>query len=105
MRADIKRQVLLNLPLLVPCYFGNKLSHFYGFFSGGDTFSHWLALLGRMDLFSLFPWHSFAPKDILIGLLTAGLLKVFIVIKSRNKKKYRKDIEYGSARWGAYYQL
>lgn len=100
MRADIKRQVLLNLPLLVPWYFGNKLSHFYGFFSGGDTFSRWLALLGRMDLFSLFPWPSFAPKDILIGLLTAGLLKAFIVIKSRNKKKYRKDIEYGSARWG-----
>ena len=44
----------------------------------------------------------------LLGLLVAGIgivLKIIVDQKAKNAKKFRKGEEYGSARWGAYYQL
>lgn len=100
MKPDIKKIVLLNLPYLVPWYLGNKLSHFYCFLSGGDILDRIWALFRHLDLFRLFPWPSLALKDVIIGCFVAALLKVIVIVKSGNKKKFRKDVEYGSARWG-----
>jgi type IV secretion system protein VirD4 len=36
-----------------------------------------------------------------IGIAFAGIIKTIIYFKGKNAKKFRKDIEYGSARWGA----
>lgn len=38
--------------------------------------------------------------DFLFGLACAGLMRFFVYVKGINAKKYRKNIEYGSARWG-----
>jgi hypothetical protein len=39
-------------------------------------------------------------NDVLIALLTAGIIRIVVYVKGKNAKKYRKGIEYGSARWG-----
>lgn len=38
--------------------------------------------------------------DLLIGICGAAILRLVVYIKSKNAKKYRKNVEYGSARWG-----
>jgi len=47
---------------------------------------------------SLLP--SFHPSDLLIGIIFGVTLRLIVYAKGKNAKKYRKNIEYGSARWG-----
>ena len=46
------------------------------------------------------PLPSLAPTDLLIGIFGAVLIRLIVYVKGKNAKKYRKGIEYGSARWG-----
>ena len=48
------------------------------------------------------PWPSFDPFDLLVGLGIACILRLLVLEKSRNAKKYRRNSEYGSARWGTH---
>lgn len=43
---------------------------------------------------------SFHPFDLMIGAACGGIFKAVAYFKGKNAKKFRKDIEYGSARWG-----
>ena len=43
---------------------------------------------------------SFHPADLCVGILLAALMRLAVYIKGKNAKKYRKNMEYGSARWG-----
>ena len=44
---------------------------------------------------------SFAPMDLLIGIVGAVVIRLAVYVKGKNAKKYRKGMEYGSARWSA----
>ena len=48
---------------------------------------------------------SFHPLDLIIGAAVAAVFALIIQVKRMDAKKYRQGVEYGSARWGAYYQL
>ena len=43
---------------------------------------------------------SFHPADLLVGILCAAGIRLAVYVKGKNAKKYRKNVEYGSARWG-----
>ena len=45
-------------------------------------------------------WPSLHPLDLLVGLCCGGSLRLAVYLKSKNAKKYRHGMEYGSARWG-----
>ena len=45
-------------------------------------------------------WPSLHPLDLLVGLCCGGSLRLAVYLKSKNAKKYRHGLEYGSARWG-----
>ncbi len=40
------------------------------------------------------------PLDLLIGVIGAAIIRLIVYVKGKNAKKYRKGMEYGSARWG-----
>ena len=48
------------------------------------------------------PFPSFYPADLLIGIVVGCLLRLAVYEKGRNAKKYRHNVEYGSARWGTH---
>jgi len=52
----------------------------------------------------VYPLSDLSPGfngfDWLVGIIGAALLRLFIYYKVKNAKNYRKDVEYGSARWG-----
>lgn len=48
------------------------------------------------------PFPSLYPADLLIGIVVGCLLRLAVYEKGRNAKKYRHNVEYGSARWGTH---
>ena len=101
MKADkIKKLIILNLPYFLIGLFATKLGQTWRL-AEGLSMSEKVLHIGdgfTVAFQNLLP--SFAPFDLLIGILCGGLLKLAVVAKSKNAKKYRHNEEYGSARWG-----
>ena len=101
MRTDnIKKYVLPNIPYLFVLWACLKLGTAYRLAAGAD-FAHKLMGLGQTigPAFADFA-PGLAPFDWLIGIMGAVGFRLLIYFKSKNAKKYRRDEEYGSARWG-----
>ena len=101
MRTDsVKKYVIPNIPYLFILWACLKLGTAYRLAPGAD-FAHKLMGLGQ----SIGPaFADFAPGlhplDWLIGIIGAVGFRLLIYFKSKNAKKFRRDEEYGSARWG-----
>lgn len=87
-----------NLPYLVFWYIGNILSHHVQSYVGGDVIDKILQGILEIQKLSFMP--SVHLVDILVGLFLAFLMKLIVVSKGKNSKKFRQGKEYGSARWG-----
>ena len=101
MRTDnIKKYVLPNIPYLFVLWTCLKLGTAYRLAAGAD-FAHKLMGLGQSigPAFADFA-PGLAPFDWLIGIVGAVAFRLLIYFKSKNAKKFRRDEEYGSARWG-----
>ena len=101
MRTDsVKKYVIPNIPYLFILWACLKLGTAYRLASGAD-FAHKLMGLGQSigPAFADFA-PGLAPFDWLIGIVGAVGFRLLIYFKSKNAKKFRRDEEYGSARWG-----
>ncbi len=101
MRTDkLKKYVLPNFPYLFILWACLKLGTAYRLAAGTD-FPHKLMGLGATigPAFADFS-PGLHPQDWLIGIVGAVAFRLLIYVKSKNAKKYRRDVEYGSARWG-----
>ena len=99
-QLDLKKLLLPNLPYLLIGLYATKLGESWRLAPGADASAK---LLGLMDGFaaafqSALP--SFHPVDLLVGLCCGAALRLAVYFKGKNAKKYRKNMEYGSARWG-----
>jgi len=59
-----------------------------------------MAMMGTLPLAFANPLPSLHPLDLLIGLSCGAGLRLAVYLRSKNAKKYRHGMEYGSARWG-----
>lgn len=96
-----KKALILNLPYLLFVYLFDKLCQAVRLAPGLDASEKFLHLSqGFTEAFS-----SAAPSlhllDLLAGIAGAIIVRLAVYAKSKNTKKYRKGIEYGSARWSA----
>ena len=101
MRTDsVKKYVIPNIPYLFILWACLKLGTAYRLAPGAD-FAHKLMGLGQSigPAFADFA-PGLAPFDWLIGIVGAVGFRLLIYMKSKNAKKFRRDEEYGSARWG-----
>ena len=99
MNAKIKKYVVPNLPYFLIFWFFCKIGEAYRLAAGADF---GMKLIGMMKTIgpafgTIAPGHGF---DLLVGLVGAVALRLVVYNKVRNAKKFRKDVEYGSARWG-----
>ena len=99
-RVNIKKIILPNLPYLFIGLLATKLGEAWRLAPGADFSAKVLHLTdGFAAAFqSLTP--SFHPIDLCIGIGLAAILRLVVYIRGKNAKKYRKNVEYGSARWG-----
>lgn len=100
MRPEMKKLIIANLPYLLFVYLFGKLGQTYRLAAGADLSEK---LLHLADGFSL-AFESAAPSfhllDLAVGVAGAVALRLMVYCKSKNAKKYRRGVEYGSARWG-----
>ena len=68
---------------------------------GGDISSRMLGVMTSAGTVFASPAPSFNPQDLLVGVLGAVVFRIAVYVKSLSTKNWRKDIEYGSARWSA----
>ena len=95
-----KKLLIHNIPYLVLGLLFTKLPEAWRYTNGVDLGQKILNLGEGLSRAFAVPFPSFYPTDLLIGLAIGALLKLIICIRSKNAKKYRKGVEYGSARWG-----
>ena len=98
--VNIKKIILPNLPYLLFVLLGTKCGQAARLAPGMDFSQKALHILDgfRLAFKSLLP--GFHPADLLVGLLIAAALWLAVYVKGKNAKKFRKNMEYGSARWG-----
>ena len=98
--VNIKKIILPNLPYLLFALLGTKCGQAARLAPGLGFSQKALHILDgfRLAFESLLP--SFHPADLLVGLLIAAALRLAVYVKGKNAKKFRKNLEYGSARWG-----
>ena len=99
-QINLKKLVLLNLPYLFVALFATKLGEAWRMTPGVDFSAKVLHLTdGFAAAFQSF-LPSFHPVDLCLGVALAAALRLAVYLKGKNAKKYRKNMEYGSARWG-----
>lgn len=101
-QINIKKLLLPNLPYIFIGYFVNKLAQAYRITTGADILEKIFKLSESINTVFKAPLPSFNGINLLSGIIGAVLVRFFVYQKSKNAKKYRKGIEYGSASWGTH---
>lgn len=98
MKPEIKKLLILNLPYLLFVWLFDKVGAAVRLSPGADASAKLLHLGDGFSaaFSSIAP--SFHPADLLIGIAGAVIVRLIIYVKGKNAKKYRKGMEYGSAR-------
>ena len=100
MKPEIKKLLILNLPYLLFVWLFDKVGAAVRLSPGADASAKLLHLGdGFTAAFSSIA-PSFHPADLALGIAGAVIVRLIIYVKGKNAKKYRKGMEYGSARWG-----
>ncbi|EAE7093128.1 type IV secretory system conjugative DNA transfer family protein [Listeria monocytogenes] len=100
MNDNIRKQVIIHLPYLLLFYLTDKLAELYRLILADTIIEKIVLLVGHIDLLFRSYLPSFHLQDLCVATITVVFIRLVIYQKSKNAKKYRKGIEYGSARWG-----
>ncbi len=100
MKPEIKKLFILNAPYLLFVYLFDKAGAAFRLSPGADMGTKILHLGEGFAAAFASAAPSFHPTDLLIGIAGAAVIRLAVYVKGKNAKKYRKGIEYGSARWG-----
>ena len=98
--TDKKRLLMVNVPYIIVFYLTDKVSWLYRHCMG-NSFAERAGVLFlnfQMAFESYVP--SFHVCDLAAGAVGAAVVKAVVYLKGKNAKKYRRGVEYGSARWG-----
>ena len=98
--VTLKKQVILHLPYLLFLLVFAKLGQTVRLAPGADASQKLLGLSEGFTLAFQRMWPG-AALDWLVGLCGAVIMRLAVYLKGKDAKKYRKNVEYGSARWGS----
>ena len=100
MSNKTKKLIILNLPYVIIVLLATNLGEAWRIAAGINFSEKMLSFMTTLGIAFKNPMPSFYPFDFLIGLITGGLIRLVVYVKGKNAKKYRHNVEYGSARWG-----
>ena len=99
-RADQKKLFLANFPYLMFAYFFNKIAWLYRVNTGATSWDKFMNTITYFELAFQNLWPSLNHIDLLCGIAGGVVVKLIIIYRTKNARKYRLGVEYGSARWG-----
>ena len=97
---NAKKVLIQIIPYLLIGLYAAKLGEAWRLAEGADASQKFLRLMQGFSAAFQSPLPSFHPFDLLIGFSLAAFFRLYTYAKSKDRKKYRKGVEYGSARWG-----
>ena len=97
---NLKKWIIPNLPYILFVYLFDKAAQAVRLAPGADLSGKLLCIGNGFTSAFASPLPSFSSVDMLIGIAGAILIRLIVYTKGKNAKKYRKGVEYGSARWG-----
>ena len=100
MKPNIKKLLILNAPYLLFVWLFMKIGEAFRLSPGADLSGKLLHIMEGVTAAFENPLPSLNGQDFLIGVTGAVIMRLAVYLKGKNAKKYRKGVEYGSARWG-----
>ena len=97
---NIKKFLLPNIPYVFIALFATKLGQAWRLAPGTDFSGKALHIMEGFAAAFQSALPSFHPIDLCVGVAAALLIRLIVYVKGKNAKKFRKNLEYGSARWG-----
>ena len=101
-QLNVKKLVLLNLPYFLLGLFATNLGEAWRLATGADASAKMLSFFSTLPVALASWWPSLHPLDLAVGLCCGSGLRLAVYLKGKNAKKYRHNVEYGSARWGTH---
>lgn len=99
-QINVKKLLLPNLPYVFIALFATKLGQAARLAPGADFSQKALHIMEGFAAAFQSALPSFHPIDLCVGIAAALLIRLAVYVKGKNARKFRKNIEYGSARWG-----
>lgn len=99
-KKKFTKLLALYLPYLVIGLAATNLGEAWRLAEGKELGDKIMSLMGTIPVAFANPLPSLHPLDLLVGLCCGAGLRLAVYLKSKNAKKYRHGMEYGSARWG-----
>ena len=103
-KKNLKKLLILNIPYIVVALIATNIGEAFRI-AGGTNASEKVqsvVLDGCFGKAFANPLPSLVPIDLLVGIAIGGILRLAVYIKGKNAKKFRHNVEYGSARWGTH---
>ena len=98
--VNYKKLILPNIPYVFIGLLATKLGQAARLSPGVDFSSKAMNIMQGISMAFENIMPSFHPIDLLVGIAAGVIIRLVVYFKGKNAKKYRKNIEYGSARWG-----
>ena len=95
-QLDIKKLLLLNMPYILMGLFATNFGEGWRMAVGADASAKMLSFFSTLPVALASWWPSLHPLDLLVGLCCGAGLRLAVYLKSKNAKKYRHGMEYGS---------
>ena len=96
----LKKLIIKTIPYVAFSYVGNLIGFAYRTAEGSGFQEKLLPFMSNLGVAFARIFPSLHPFDLLIGLVLAGVMRLALYVKSKNRKKFRQGAEYGSAVWG-----
>ena len=96
----LKKLIIKTIPYVAFSYVGNLIGFAYRTADGSGFQEKLLPFMSNLGVAFARIFPSLHPFDLLFGLVLAGVMRLVLYVKSKNKKKFRQGEEYGSAVWG-----
>ena len=99
-KKKMKRLLILNIPYFIVGLLATNIGEAWRLAEGADFSAKLLGFFATFSVALSNPLPSFHPSDLLVGIVCGAAMRLAVYLRGKNAKKYRHNVEYGSARWG-----
>ena len=96
----LTKLLALYLPYILLGLVATNFGEAWRLAEGKELGERIMSMMGTLPAAFANPLPSLHPLDLLIGISCGAGLRLAVYLRSKNAKKYRHGMEYGSARWG-----
>ena len=99
-KKKLKRVLILSLPYVFIGLLATNIGEAWRLSEGADASKKFASFFQMLGYAFGNPMPSLHPADLLFGAVFAGIIRLAVYLRGKNRKNFKHNLEYGSARWG-----